>query len=131
MAPYESEVRHYAVEADLVFVNAVSGGWDRVGIFGRSGNNWDDGYQGYLWSRTDVWQLEFGHSGSLGSGPFTMDTNVHTYRLEFLDNQIRFLIDGVLMVEVVDNRNIDERRSGVYAQSGAQLEVLSFRVIAL
>jgi quercetin dioxygenase-like cupin family protein len=128
VAPYAPTGLHnYAVEAEIELVEYGSyGNTFGVSAWGRSvSGGFGTGGYGKIWLDQEVIAAE-GSSGSLGP-------DWHTYRLEVDGNEARLLIDGAIALAVVDNRllSISGEGVGVWGDSGMQINLASFRVIAL
>jgi len=66
----------------------------------------------------------------LKSAQFTAGTSWHTYRVEVRGNDIKFLIDGGLILELTDNTYLTGSQVGLFCYS-VQLSVSYFKVIGL
>ena len=66
----------------------------------------------------------------LKTAPFNPGTNFHAYRAEVKGNTITFLIDGAVVLSVVDNRYLSAGEVGLWC-ANAQIELSSFKVVKL
>ncbi len=79
-----------------------------------------------------------GHPASLRAKPgdvlqeadVPVDTDWHRYRVEASGNTIRFLIDGIVVLEAVDDRYLGPGRVGLWSDR-AQVTVRNFRLVEL
>jgi hypothetical protein len=131
----EASAPNYAVEAEAQFVVGdenpfallARGGEVSVNMFADNGET--EVYLAHFYIGdervgTDDYYL-VSHSVSA--------TDWHLYRLEVNGNLLRLLIDGTVIAEVTDNRLLSATGTsvGVACGQGAQVNVRSFRVIAL
>jgi hypothetical protein len=61
---------------------------------------------------------------------FSPGTGVHTYRVEAMNNTIKFFVDSSLLLTLTDNRYLTGAQIGFWDRS-IQLQVTSFQVMAL
>lgn len=123
LAPFQSPVADYAVEAEI---QVVTQGNSR-GIITR-----DDGTNRY-YAGSDRGNYVAMHDGSnnIGTTAYRTDGGWHTYRLEAKGNSLKLYVDGSLMIEGTDNRFLSGARMGLYDGGGGQMNVRSFKVVAL
>ena len=139
LAPYQPTPPNYAIEAQIqVAQHPVCGGW--WGIVARLTQT---GYYTFKqgWGGCGVGdELDWVDTSSGGnntntimgaSGPPDPGTSWHIYRLEVKDNVLTLKIDGSMIMTVSDNHDLDPGQVGLFAGDGAQLNVQSFKVIAL
>jgi len=69
-------------------------------------------------------------ASQLGSAPFVLDSQWHTYRLEVRGNTIKLFLERAEVARAMDNRALEPGTVGIYCGSG-QINVRSFRVLAL
>ena len=141
-APYQPDgIANYAVEADIQILrvnpDGCAGG---VGLVARAGD--DGGYQSGvvygietckdLWLRT----TRLGQPGIYGSDPiadvsgFSPGSAWHTYRLEVDGDDVRLLVDGVLMAEGQSDQFRAGGRVGLWDDQ-TEVNVRRFTVVAL
>jgi hypothetical protein len=127
-------IRDYAVEAEIQVVQ-LGQGYPAFGIVVRAT---DDGAywagQNYGLGTRNIGIASSGNAARSGSfmqsAGFDPGPDWHTYRVEVEGNSIRVLVDGSLLVSATDNSFLDGGQTGLYS-FGTQINVLSFRVIAL
>jgi Domain of Unknown Function (DUF1080) len=141
VAPFEvSGITDYAIE---VQIQLVSTSFDAcfahyVGIFTRAQDT--SGGGGYAAG------LDLGCGRSLsfisdGAPPpysdpkdskaTDIDNDWHTYRLEAKGNQVSLFIDGALVLQTTNNHYLDGGYVGLFCDHDVQVNVRSFKVIAL
>jgi len=128
-------VANYAVE---VRMQVVSHGYNACFGINARGTTPSNGWQGYIGviyfgcgPPEPSLAIDADSSGNdLTRIPFDAGTNIHTYRIEVKDNNIRFLVDGAQIVAVTDNKYLTGEQVGLWSYE-SQLEVNSFEVIAL
>jgi hypothetical protein len=71
--------------------------------------------------------------GPFGQRPaeYRVGTDWHTYRLEARGNNLKLFIDGALRMEMTDNQHLSSGRVGLFSWYSAQINVRSFKVIAV
>lgn len=142
VAPCQLEgTADYAVEARIQVVSTASyQGGTCFGITVRGVSN-TNGWQGYQadvdidgcsseGGDARILGSQFPNDFSLARTPFHPGNSWHIYRVEVKGNDIKFLIDGSLVVEVNDNKYLSGGQVGLWSY-GVQLNVSSFKVIAL
>ena len=122
VAPYEPSLSNYAIEAEIQVVNFGRS----FGLILRDGAVQATAYGGGAASIT-VEGKESQYEG------WPQDREWHTYRLEVQGNTARFLVDGSPVTEMSDNRLLSGTGGsvGLWVDGGFQLNVRSFKVIAL
>jgi hypothetical protein len=146
-APYLTTSPDYILEAEIQLIPPGPGtpetatNWTIAGLAARYKDNGfgedDEGYtattQG---SGAEIEAEEFTSVGSMsglpGAGLPDVSEGWHVYRFELRGDQLRFLIDGVLIAEGTDSQFTGfgaDGRVGIVASLGP-LEVRSFRVLA-
>jgi hypothetical protein len=133
-APFDlGQTNDYAIEAEIQFVN----GQGIYGVVARATG--DEGYRvGVNWSNClggpNAGVAESGNDINycrfLNASRWEADTEWHTYRAEVQGNTVKFLMDGILLAETIDNQFLAGGQVGLFS-SGCQISVRSFRVIAL
>jgi serine/threonine protein kinase len=124
-APYTPSTPNYAIEADIQVVNV--GGCSSFGLVARATDS-APGNQGGInyceFRGANLWDVADANTGyDPGSG-------WHTYRLEVQANELRFFVDGVLMVSGMDNQYLAPGKVGLWCDQ-MQVNVRSFRVLNL
>lgn len=144
-APYLTTSPDYILEAEIRLTPPGPGTpepeviWTIAGLAARYNDDAPEGDEGYLaLTRGRSAELEAEESESLasisnlpGAGLPDPSDGWHTYRFELYGDNLRFLIDGVLIAEASDAKFKGyhvEGRVGVVASLGP-LEVRAFRVI--
>ena len=136
-APFTPPTPDYAVEAEIQYVRTSGDSfYPMFGLVGRM----NDEKLGYA--------LRFLTANGPGVGAATaagtmmnwvsgithsrmnVDSDWHTYRIEFIGNQLRVFMDGGLMSETTDNTYLDAGKVGLFSSS-CELNVRSFKVEAL
>lgn len=122
----------YAVEAKIQVVT-FSGDYSGFGINVRevpSSPN-EPGYSTYIDASSQSGaNISVVGGDALKTAPFNPSTNFHVYRAEVKGNTITFLIDGAVVLSVVDNRYISAGEVGLWS-ANAQIELSSFKVVRL
>ncbi len=132
IAPFEpGTLSDYAVEAEIQYVRSDNP-WcpNSFGLFARDGDS--GGYYGAVCFEGEF-EVQAGWSGGsdlLAQQTYALDNEWHTYRLEVNGNQVRFLVDGAILLSFNDNRMLDGGSVGLFV-NGYQVNVRAFRVIAL
>ncbi len=124
-APYTPSTPDYAIEADIQVINV--GGCSSFGLVARATDS-APGNQGGInyceFRGANLWDVAGANTDyDPGSG-------WHTYRLEVQANEIRFFVDGVLMVSGMDNQYVAPGKVGLWCDQ-MQINVRSFRVLNL
>lgn len=140
VAPYQSPVSDYAVEANIQVVHWNTCCIAQFAIVVRASSN-NNGWQGYSVGDdiasfagpqyvAQVSSSTGDYGSSLGSDPFDPGSASHLYRIEVKGNNIKFFIDGGLKLSVNDNTYLTGGQVGLWS-FGVQLNITSFKIIAL
>lgn len=128
-APYRPSVSDYAVEAEM----RIDHGCNSNGVVAHAvGSNnyaagaWCGGGVAQIWE----WSNNAQNYNPLGTKGFAPGNGWHKYRLEVKGNSLRLLIDGVLMLDVIDDAILTPGLVGLWSEQ-EQLEVRSFTVYSL
>jgi hypothetical protein len=126
---------NYAVETKIQVVSGTSGCF---GITVR-GNPLTSGWPGYMAGVGDCYNglntayiggPNYNNESSSVQAAFSPGTGVHTYRVEAMNNTIKFYVDNSLLLTLTDNRYLSGAQIGFWDRS-IQLQVTSFQVTAL
>ena len=139
VAPYQPGVADYAVEAEIQVVRHPTNCDGLFSVFGK-GNKVASGrddpnaqiVSGFInWEcdpAANIWLFD----DAVGTSRFDPGSEWHTYRIEFLGNNVRFLIDGTEVISESDNRIVSALGNEVGVEAfETQINVRSFKVIAL
>jgi len=123
-APYQTSRADYAIEADIGIVRIPNCQCADFGFYARA-NYWA-GFNKYPTCYANI------NAGNdrIAAKEFMPKAERQTYRLEVHGNTIRFLINGGLVLETLDNRYLSAGELGMSCDQ-TQIIVHSFRVIAL
>src|SRR5205823_6663041 len=129
-APCQPSTKDYAVESEM----KIDQGCNAHGVVARAvgPNNYAAGAY-CLGGDVEIWL--WGNNASthqdLAHHNFSIGTAWHTYRLEVKGNELKLLIDGTVMCDIIDDTILSGAgQVGFWSQS-EQLEVRSFKIIAL
>jgi hypothetical protein len=123
-APYEPSTTDYAVEAEIQVIR-VEGNCGSYGVTVRSG------YQvGVVICGSPGVTIIGQDVGELGTQSFSPGTDWHTYRAEVQGNEIKAIVDGVVLLRVADNRHLLSGEVGLWVDT-TQLNVRAFKVTGL
>ncbi len=67
---------------------------------------------------------------SIKSIDYNPGTTAHVYRIELRGNNMKVCIDGVLLLDVIDNRYLSGNKVGLWDKH-VQLSISSFKIIRL
>ncbi len=134
LAPFQAPEPDYTVEVDIQFIREGSGAGHSFGMVLR-----DDGYGRYAVGFGKIWNVGNGGDPTVGiwvamdneaieDRPYDLDSEWHTYRAEVVGNQIRLLVDEILMASTTDNRLLSGANVGLWGRN-AQINVKAFRVL--
>ena len=129
-APCQPKTMDYAVEAKIQVVQS-SGNYSGFGINVRgipSASN-EQGYSTFIDTTSGAGISVIG-GDPLKTASFNPGTGFHVYRAEVKANTITFLIDGSVVLSVVDNKYISIGQVGLWC-ANTQLEMSSFKVVKL
>jgi serine/threonine protein kinase len=134
-APYQlGSITDYAVEAQIQVVRGIDDGFCSES-FGALVRTTEEG--GYLagagpvgCSNAFIASIAGRNGQTLQVKSFTAGTDWHTYRVEVRGNAIRLLVDGVAILETVDNRYLAGGQVGLASRS-VVLNVRGLKVIKL
>ena len=130
-ASCQPKTMDYAVEAKIQVVQS-SDNYSGFGINVRgipSGSSNEQGYSTYI-DTTSGAAISVIGGDALKSAPFNPGTGFHVYRAEVKGNTITFLIDGSVVLSVVDNKYISTGQVGLWC-ANAQIELSSFKLVKL
>jgi len=130
-ASCQPKTMDYAVEAKIQVVQS-NDNYSGFGINVRgipSGSSNEQGYSTYI-DTTSGAAISVIGGDALKSAPFNPGTGFHVYRAEVKGNTITFLIDGSVVLSVVDNKYISTGQVGLWC-ANAQIELSSFKLVKL
>jgi hypothetical protein len=126
LAPYQpgdASIANYAVEAEIQWVNG-----NNFGLAVRTDSSGNGGYHAALaYNQAAIW---VGQNAPVQQS-YTPDSGWHTYRVTVQDNHVTFSIDGGVVDKLTDNGYLSGGGVGVFSYNGTQINVRSFKVIAL
>jgi len=118
--PYRPPTRDYAAEAEM---QTARTNWTVISSFGLMvRNNYAAGFN------YDTLFMDVGDKRV--KLPNFNPEQWHTYRLEATGNTVRFLVDGTLVGEAIDNRHLEPGQVGFWS-FGVQTSIRSLKVLAL
>jgi len=127
-APYEPgafDIADYAVEAEIQLIGLPCGSF---GIVVREGY-WA-GFHTCTGGNYAAAKITPKSGQAIAERDYPASQSWHTYHVEVKGNTLRLLIDGVVILEALDNRYLSGGTVGLWSDS-AQVNVRSFKVIAL
>jgi len=129
-ASCQPKTMDYAVEAKIQVVqsNDNYSGFG-INVRGIPSSPTETGYSIYI-DATSGAEIAVVQGDVLKNAPFTPGTNFHVYRAEVKGNTITFLIDGSVVLSVVDNKYISTGQVGLWC-ANAQIELSSFKLVKL
>ena len=131
-ASCQPKTMDYAVEAKIQVVTS-SGDYSGFGINVREvpSSPHEPGYSTYIDAASESSaRISVVGGDVLKSAPFSPGTGFHVYRAEVKGNTITFLIDGTVVLSVVDNRYLSAGEVGLWC-ANTQIELSSFKVVRL
>ena len=131
-ASCQPKTADYAVEAKIQVVQSGDNysGFG-INVRGIPSSTDEPGYSTYIDpSSTGGAEISVVGGDVIKSAPFNPGTGFHVYRAEVKGNSITFLIDGSMVLSVVDNRFISAGEVGLWC-ANAQIELSSFKLVKL
>jgi hypothetical protein len=131
-ASCQPKTADYAVEAKIQVVQSGDNysGFG-INVRGIPSSTDEPGYSTYIDpSSTGGAEISVVGGDVIKSAPFNPGTGFHVYRAEVKGNTITFLIDGSVVLSVVDNRFISAGEVGLWC-ANAQIELSSFKLVKL
>lgn len=128
LAPVSAPADNYAIEADI---QLISDGYSRGIVFRHSSVNGQ--YHHYFGGSDRERGAQFADEGNnpFATKSFSVGRTDHRYRVEVRGNDYKLYIDGTLLLDNQDNRYLTGVGVGLWDGGGAQLNVRSFRIVAL